>query len=80
MYAIITNQKQIVFITSKNRMELNQLTNQAEDVIFNRYGDVSFNETRNYDEQEITFADFLKANPEFANHEVVKAQDFVPEY
>lgn len=70
MYTIIDNGTDAVVITANNREALNRLTSKTEDAIWNKYGDCTYNESRNYDNEK----------PNVDNFNVVKIEDFKPKY
>lgn len=77
MYSVIYNQKQIVIIMADERGELNKKTDQAEDKIFDKYGDwASFDESRNYNNDQLTEKEILKTNPKFKDLQLVDVDKF----
>lgn len=70
MYTIIDNGTDAVVITANNRDTLNRLTNKAEDAIWDKYGDCTYNESRSYGD----------AKPNVDKFNVVKVKDFKPKY
>ena len=77
MYSLIYNNKQAVIITANERGELNEKTNKAEDIIFNKYGDwANFDESRNYDNDRLTVNEIFAKNPKIKDLEIVDAKNF----
>lgn len=70
MYTIIDNGTDAIVITANNRDTLNRLTNKAEDIIWETYGDCTYNESRNYGDEK----------PNMDKFNVVKVEDFKPKY
>ena len=77
MYSLIYNNKQAVIITANERGELNEKTNKTEDIIFNKYGDwANFDESRNYDNDQLTVNEIFAKNPKIKDLEIVDAKNF----
>ena len=77
MYSLIYNNKQAVIIIANERGKLNEKTNKAEDIIFNKYGDwANFDESRNYDDDRLTVNEIFAKNPKIKDLEIVDAKNF----
>lgn len=68
MFTIIDNGRDAVLITASDRNELNSKTNKLEDKIWEKYGDCTYNESRNYGTDK----------PDLGKLNLVLANDFKP--